>query len=698
MPIGYNSSSNPASPSLPSLSVSGSSPSSPRQQQQQQPQGQAAKRISVQSARAARERESSRGSTASSNGLGIVSSSPSRRDRASSSLSASSQLSPKHRSVRDAAELLSSSPSSDKVQPSTSSLTARARAPSSSAASFTSTSGAIADEPAGQEQEQEQEQEEIALEDLRKALDGVSRDDLLIALGRTKQQIDRGRHERAAHLAQIEQLQRSLASTSEELHDARSGPTSTTTGSAALAPASASEGAREQAREQERWVEELTRESERLETELYGAHALVERLRKQAEEERRLRASAEARYGEQSAALDKERQYFADAEQAAQSQRRSLAAQLERARTQAAALLKENERATNQLAKLRALHPTGSGAADEQEEEGEEEGEENFVDADAQIAIAETVEPDGSSPQARRASAARGGAGSRKPSAAQGTAAGALSGELELLESHERLRDEHDSLQRSHASLQATLASLQAELRQVQAQNTELRDQNETFQDVLEERTFSGSLLKTSALLHSHRRRSHGGIDSAGQSIDGGDGTSTFTSETDDTSVSIEEEEEEELEEEEEEQDDVEDEPKTPKSTTMGRKKKASARASSARKSRAARQEQSSATASGTAASGVAATDLGSELENATSAPAGADESMISEPAQEAETDGNADVARQRRLERQRKKSGTLTTNVKGERARSCFCAVCHPDSLELAFLTHILPSPNIKY
>lgn len=158
---------------------------------------------------------------------------------------------------------------------------------------------------------------------------------------------------------------------------------------------------------------------------------------------------------------------------------------------------------------------------------------------------------------------------------------------------------------------------------------------------MLEERTFSGSLLKNSVLLRGAGRAV--GASDAGSTVDGSEDEEDITTETDDTSVSV------------DDVDDVEDEPRTPMTKKQRQQHKTGMQV---KRGRDGRQEISTEGGLTTALP----TDLASELENAQE-----------EEEEEEGQDGNADVAKQRRMERRRKRSGTLSNDVKGEYMRIPF-------------------------
>ncbi|KDN51387.1 hypothetical protein K437DRAFT_254795 [Tilletiaria anomala UBC 951] len=447
---------------------------------------------------------------------------------------------------------------------------------------------------------------EISLDDLRNALEGVSRDDLLIALGRTKHQIDLSEAEKEEHLLHIETLQSHLSDLSDRFSGAQSDI----------------DMLHAQIAAQEEKMEEMAKDQERLEDELYSKTGVLDRLRKQLDECEKGRAEAERRYADQSTTLDKERQYYNDAEALVKSQKTNIQSQVDKLSKQNSQLMKENERMLNQLTRLKASQKGANDPdviADPSLQDTKADGSEDArFEEDAEDAEQdENNEHDRSAPNSGDV---RNSVGKRS-----------LQDEAEAAQ----LRDELESMQRSHTSLQQTMQRLQMEIKELKNANKDLRDQNETFQGVLEERTFSGSLLKNSALL-----RSAGALDAASEmssTIDGDSDEEPMDkeTETDDTRLSI------------DDVDDVDDLPITPKSATSS-SNKSKRRSAAVRTGRDGRQELS--TEDGFVA--PLPTDLGSELEQ-----------VEGEDAEEG--DGNEEARKARNIEKRRKRAGTLSKDVK---------------------------------
>lgn len=76
-----------------------------------------------------------------------------------------------------------------------------------------------------------------------------------------------------------------------------------------------------------------------------------------------------------------------------------------------------------------------------------------------------------------------------------------LQDETKALE-REALQADFLALQKSHDMLQAQMQQLQSDLNASKAANAELADQNETYMDILQEKTFSGTLIQESAMLN----------------------------------------------------------------------------------------------------------------------------------------------------------------------------------------------------
>ena len=419
------------------------------------------------------------------------------------------------------------------------------------------------------------------------------------------------------HLLQIETLQAHLADFNERYASRRA----------------ETELLQAQIAAREEKLEEVGKDQERLEDELYSKTGVLERLRKQLDECERALVDAERRYADQSSTLDKERQYYNDAESLLRNQKSNIQAQSDKLSKQNAQLLRDNEKLTNQLGRLRSLQKASGAAA-------EADGADDDEDSSAQNGVMtpsrlhDDAKEDHSAADAANL-AALGGAGGKGA-----TGKRTLQDENELLQ----LRSELESTSKSHASLQETMQRLQIEMKELKNANKELREQNETFQGVLEERTLSGSLLKNSALL-----RGAGALATASDVSSTNDGSEedeeADDAATDDTSLSI------------DDVDDVDDLPSTPKSTSaIAQAKKARRRSAAVRIGRDGRQQIS------TDAGNVRTlpSDLGSELEKATEEhDADADE----------DGEGNAEVRRQRRLEKLRKKrSAILSNDPKGER------------------------------
>ncbi len=234
-----------------------------------------------------------------------------------------------------------------------------------------------------------------------------------------------------------------------------------------------------------------------MESEVYSTMQVIERLRKQLAETERGRNDAEKRYLDQTATMDKERQYYMDTEALLKSQKSTQATAYEKLLSGHNELLREHERLTNKLASIKA-----SGAAADpdslsqptQDSTAGHDGASEHSSIDTAIERDENGNASGDASYQSR---------SQRSNTSKATTFAEEQDKAALIE-------ELATLQKSHSSLSETMATLQTELKDVRAENVTLRDQNETFMDILQEKTFSGALLNESAMLRGIRRASLG--------------------------------------------------------------------------------------------------------------------------------------------------------------------------------------------
>lgn len=321
---------------------------------------------------------------------------------------------------------------------------------------------------------------DIPKEEIEKALEGLDRDDLVVALGRAKVQMDQIEAQLDEQVLQNETLHdsaisltRQLAQSESQIHSLQS-----------------------LVKQREERIDEIMADQERMEGEVYSTMQIIERLRKQLSETERSRNDAERRYLDQTATMDKERQYYQDTEALLKSQKATQASAYDKLLSGHNELLREHERITNRLASIKA----SSGM---QEAESPVTAAHDLVSNHASGAegapAQEATQKDHGGPvtdDADNSQRSRTGAG-QHATFAQETDLAVLIEEL-------------STLQKSHSSLSETMTTLQAELKDVRAENVTLRDQNETFMDILQEKTFSGALLNESAMLRGIRRASLG--------------------------------------------------------------------------------------------------------------------------------------------------------------------------------------------
>ncbi|UZJ54621.1 hypothetical protein CBS101457_003941 [Exobasidium rhododendri] len=310
---------------------------------------------------------------------------------------------------------------------------------------------------------------EIPLEEVEEALSGLSRDALVMALKRAKEQMDILDSKLDTYIGDNERLHTRVADLSSQVN---------------LAEAEA-ESMQIALLQREERVDELMKEQDRDEEEVYAKTGIIERLRLQLEESEKGRKETERRYLDQTATSDKERQYYSDMEALLQTQKSKASTAHERILSSNQELLRENERLQIAVSQLR--HTTGgylrsSGAADyvaaEQDTETSHEGNHSGLSSSA--AAISTEEPD----------TAESGKGYRL-----------LQAEAKTLEI-EALQADFSALQKSHYMLNAHMQHCQLELTQAKTINAELQEQNETYMDILQEKTFSGALIEESAVLN----------------------------------------------------------------------------------------------------------------------------------------------------------------------------------------------------
>ncbi|ETS59847.1 hypothetical protein PaG_06157 [Moesziomyces aphidis] len=325
---------------------------------------------------------------------------------------------------------------------------------------------------------------DIPKEEIEKALEGLNRDDLVLALGRAKVQMDEIEARLEEQVLENETLHGSTASLTQQLGQAEHEVQSL----------------HSLVKQREDRIDEMMIEQERIEGEVYSTMQIIERLRKQLADSERGRNDAEKRYLDQTATMDKERQYYMDTEALLKSQKATQSAAYEKLLTGHNELLREHERLTNNLASIKA-----NGAA---------------VDATSPVTTHKDL-AQGSAHTSQDSALQDDSVDSAHPGA-DTDAAGSQSHKTSSRGAHTNattFADERDmatmieelsTLQKSHSSLSETMVTLQAELKDVRAENVSLRDQNETFMDILQEKTFSGALLNESAMLRGMRSASFG--------------------------------------------------------------------------------------------------------------------------------------------------------------------------------------------
>ncbi|CDU25780.1 uncharacterized protein SPSC_05951 [Sporisorium scitamineum] len=321
---------------------------------------------------------------------------------------------------------------------------------------------------------------DIPKEEIEKALQGLDRDDLVVALGRAKVQMDEIEAQLDQQVLENETLHDSAASLAQELAHAQIQVHSL----------------QSLVKQREERIDEIMADQERIEGEVYSTMQIIERLRKQLADTERSRNDAEKRYHDQTATMDKERQYYQDTEALLKSQKATQAMAYEKLLSGHNELLREHERITNRLASIKAsggnndaespLEPSRDLASDQALKSGDAPTQQGTNDDPQRSNV-----HDGAAPRRARTGAPK---------------ATTFAEERDMT----ALLDELSTLQKSHSSLSETMVTLQTELKDVRAENASLRDQNETFMDILQEKTFSGALLNESAMLRGIRRASLG--------------------------------------------------------------------------------------------------------------------------------------------------------------------------------------------
>ncbi|CDW94816.1 hypothetical protein [Sporisorium scitamineum] len=316
---------------------------------------------------------------------------------------------------------------------------------------------------------------DIPKEEIEKALQGLDRDDLVVALGRAKVQMDEIEAQLDQQVLENETLHDSAASLAQELAHAQIQVHSL----------------QSLVKQREERIDEIMADQERIEGEVYSTMQIIERLRKQLADTERSRNDAEKRYHDQTATMDKERQYYQDTEALLKSQKATQAMAYEKLLSGHNELLREHERITNRLASIKAsggnndaespLEPSRDLASDQALKSGDAPTQQGTNDDPQRSNV-----HDGAAPRRARTGAPK---------------ATTFAEERDMT----ALLDELSTLQKSHSSLSETMVTLQTELKDVRAENASLRDQNETFMDILQEKTFSGALLNESAMLRGIR-------------------------------------------------------------------------------------------------------------------------------------------------------------------------------------------------
>ncbi|SPO26043.1 uncharacterized protein UTRI_02317 [Ustilago trichophora] len=324
---------------------------------------------------------------------------------------------------------------------------------------------------------------DIPKEEIERALEGLGRDDLVVALGRAKVQMDEIEAQLDQQVLENETLHDSAASLTQQLGQSEAQVHNLQT----------------LVKQREERIDEIMAEQERMEGEVYSTMQIIERLRKQLSETERSRNDAEKRYLDQMATMDKERQYYMDTEALLKSQKATQAVAYEKLLSGHNELLREHERLTNRLASIKASgsmpdvespFETARDLTTDQGSVSQDSHASALADDDDQKADSSAADDAIHSRQARKGAAKASTFAQERDMAA--------------------LIEELSTLQKSHYSLSETMVTLQTELKDVRAENVALRDQNETFMDILQEKTFSGALLNESAMLRGIRRASLG--------------------------------------------------------------------------------------------------------------------------------------------------------------------------------------------
>lgn len=289
---------------------------------------------------------------------------------------------------------------------------------------------------------------EISFEEFDDYLRDTNREDLVLALKRAKEQMDELDAKLDVHVDRSEQLQSALEEYSTQVATLENDKTSL---EFALT-------------HREERIDDLMREQERMEHDVYLKDEINERLRKQLDESERAKLEAERRYNDQTNTIDKERQYYLDTEKLLQTQKANATATLDKVQSNNQQLMRENERLQSQLARLQKGNPRAA----ELLEDGSVDG------CDSSVA-------------------------NRSKS---------LLNEQDAREL-DTLRDELAKLQANSTSSTEIIQQLQVELRDLKAKNAELRSQNETFVDLLQEKTMSGELITGSAMLNRQYETMH---------------------------------------------------------------------------------------------------------------------------------------------------------------------------------------------
>ncbi len=325
---------------------------------------------------------------------------------------------------------------------------------------------------------------DIPKEEIEKALEGLDRDDLVLALGRAKVQMDEIEARLEEQVLDNETLHGSTASLTQQLGQAEHEVQSL----------------HSLVKQREDRIDEMMLEQERIEGEVYSTMQIIERLRKQLADSERGRNDAEKRYLDQTATMDKERQYYMDTEALLKSQKATQSAAYEKLLTSHNELLREHERLTNNLASIRANGAAVDAASPITTHKDLAQGSAHTShDSSLQDDSIDSALPAADTDAAASQSHANRSRGAQ-------TKAATFADERDMATMIEEL----STLQKSHSSLSETMVTLQAELKDVRAENVSLRDQNETFMDILQEKTFSGALLNESAMLRGMRSASFG--------------------------------------------------------------------------------------------------------------------------------------------------------------------------------------------